>query len=287
MRSVDPPTLAALLDLLGDDSPRVVQAAREKLVSLGAAGEAALRDASASDDARLRVRARQAYAEIRQAGALGEAIEYAQRPDGTLTVEEGAFRLARVEYPDLLREPYVAILDSLGDTLARRVGAGASRIAPPAAAAELARLLAGEQRLRLNEDQYDDPDNSFLPRVLDRRRGIPISLATVYLLVGQRADLPLVGIGAPGHFLLRFGPAGLDLYLDPATGRRLTLEEAMRMLAIRGIPVSPERFAPSTVREILARACANLVSAFERRKAPAALARWTRLRDAFRESRLL
>jgi regulator of sirC expression with transglutaminase-like and TPR domain len=283
MHSLDPLTLAALLDLLLDDSPKVVQAAREKLASFGEAGERALAHAAQSDDARLRVRARAALLVIRQERAMAEALEYAARPDLELDLEEAALRLSRIEYPDFDRTPYVAILDSLGEQLASRVRGERERVAPAAAAAELARLLATEQRLRMNDEEYDDPDNSFLHRVLERRRGIPISLAAIYLIVAKRAELPLFGIGAPGHYLLRYGGADLDLFLDPATGRRMTLDTAMRMLAIRGLPVSAERFAPATTRETLVRMCANLVSVYDRRQMAAPLARWTLLRDAYRD----
>jgi regulator of sirC expression with transglutaminase-like and TPR domain len=285
MHSADLPTLAALLDLLRDDSPKVVQAAREKLAALGEPGLKALTAAARGDDARLRVRARAALLEIRQALALAGALEYASLHDSELDLEEGSFRLAAIEYPELDRRSYLAILDSLGEQLLSRLGPTPDRIPPWASAAELARILAGDQRLRMNEEQFDDPDNSFIHRVLERRKGIPISLAAVYLFVAKRARLPMVGIGAPGHYLLRFGAPELDLYVEPATGRRMTLDESMRMLAIRGFPVTRENFSPATTRETLVRMCANLVSCYDRRRIPGALERWQRLRDAYRAER--
>lgn len=279
MRSVDPQTLAALLDLLRDHSPTVVAAAREKLVSFGDAGETALREAAESDDARLRVRARATLFDIRQMAAVDRLMRYAAKPDSQLDLEEGAFQISQIEYPDLDRAAYTAILDSLGDQLASRVPPST---APPGAAAELARLLAKEVRLQMNHEQFDDPDNSFIHRVLDRRKGIPISLAVLYISVARRAELPIVGIGTPGHYLIRYGAPDLDIFIDPTTGHQMGIDACARMITVRGFPVKRDHFEPATTRETFIRMCANLVSAYERRRAHASTSRWARLRDAFR-----
>jgi regulator of sirC expression with transglutaminase-like and TPR domain len=282
MHSADPLAIAALLDSLRDESPRIVAAAREKLRALGEPGMRALERCEESEDARLRVRARAALHELRQEAAVRAVLELAALPGSELDLEDGVFRLAAVEDPALDKTPYAALLDSLGEQLTDRLGPPRGRPILAAAAAELARLLAGEQRLRVNDERFDDPENSFIHRVLERRRGIPISIAAVYMLVARRAELPLAGIGAPGYFLLRMGPAELDMYLEPSTGRRMTLEESMRMLAIRGFPVTRAHFTAATTREMFVRMCANLVTSYDRRKATAAVARWASLRDAFR-----
>ena len=66
-----------------------------------------------------------------------------------------------------------------------------------------------------NQIDYYDPDNSYLNRVLERRLGIPITLALVYLEVSQRLDLPMVGVGMPGHFLVCPTVADMEVYIDP------------------------------------------------------------------------
>lgn len=280
VRSVDKNTLAAILDLLRDNNPVVVAAARAKLISLGQAAEEALALAASQDDARLRVRARAALLEIRQAGATAELLKMAERPSAGLDIEQGSFAIARIDYPDLDRTACNAILDALGTELASRVSV---KTPPHGAAAELSRLLATEWRLRLNEENFDDPDNSFIHRVLERRRGIPISLAAVYLSVARRAQLPLHGIGSPGHYLLRFGGPELNLYIDPTSGRRLKMDECARMLAVRGFPVTKEHFEPAGARETLIRMCSNLAGVHERRGARARAALWARFREAFRD----
>lgn len=75
--------------------------------------------------------------------------------------------------------------------------------------------LYGELGFRGNQLDYYDPDNSYLNRVLERRLGIPITLALVYLEVCQRLGLPMAGVGMPGHFLVRPMVADMDIYIDP------------------------------------------------------------------------
>src|SRR6185503_13060426 len=86
--------------------------------------------------------------------------------------------------------------------------------------------LFGEMRFVGNEVHYEDPRNSYLNEVLERRTGIPITLSLVYMEVARRAGLPVEGINFPGHFLLRC-PASRrltyaeDLIIDPFHGGAL------------------------------------------------------------------
>jgi regulator of sirC expression with transglutaminase-like and TPR domain len=113
-----------------------------------------------------------------------------------------ALALARVEYPTLHAGRYVDALDRMGAEASVRVGAAAN-----AAFEETLRAFNeyffDELGFRGNRDRYDDPRNSFLNEVIDRRTGIPISLAVVYLEVSRRAGLRIAGVNFPGHFLLR------------------------------------------------------------------------------------
>ena len=117
-------------------------------------------------------------------------------PGGDLA--SAALAIARVEYPSLNPGPYVATLDRMGEEAAARLhhmGDDSLRA--------FNEYLYDEQGFTGNRDRYDDPRNSFINEVLDRRTGIPISLAVVYLEVARRAGLQVDGVNFPGHFLLR------------------------------------------------------------------------------------
>ena len=163
-------------------------------------------------------------------------------PDPDLAV--AALMIARIEYPSLDAGPYLDQLDAIGREASRRVAmAAASGAAPPkvdpdryAKVMALNDYLFGEMRFVGNELQYEDPRNSCLNQVLDRRTGIPITLALLYMEVARRAGVPVEGVNFPGHFLLRC-PArrGLryseDLIIDAFHGGALLSRDLLRRRA--------------------------------------------------------
>src|SRR5881409_4239208 len=159
-------------------------------------------------------------------------------PDPDLAI--AALMIARVEYPKLDAGPYLDQLDVYGREAQVRVAQAliSHADAPPRVDPErYARVLAlndylfGELRFAGNEAAYEDPRNSFLNEVLERRTGIPITLALLYMEVARRAGLHVEGVNFPGHFLLRC-PArrGLryaeDLIIDAFHGGALLSEDA-------------------------------------------------------------
>lgn len=130
--------------------------------------------------------------------------------------------------------------------------------------------------VRGDSGSYDDPRNSFLDQVLERRRGLPIALATLTLAVAARVGVPLAGIGLPGHFVVadRSGPE--PAYLDPFDWwAPLTREDCARLVtATAGMPWDDRFLRPVGPREIVARTLANLKGSYLRRQSlPDAL--WT------------
>lgn len=120
---------------------------------------------------------------------------------GVVDLGQAALLIAAHAYPDLDVDKQVARLDELAD-----------RVKEPSRGV-LMQVLFGDVGLRGNVEDYYDPDNSFLNRVLDTGLGIPISLAVVMLEVGHRAGIRLTGINAPSHFLVRDEADGA--LLDP------------------------------------------------------------------------
>jgi regulator of sirC expression with transglutaminase-like and TPR domain len=126
-------------------------------------------------------------------------------------------------------------------------------------------LLFEDLGLRGNTEDYGDPRNSFLNQVLDRRLGIPISLAVLAIEVGRRVGVSMAGVGMPGHFLVG---ATADVYIDAFQGgRRLGPDDCRRLYgALFGpsAPWSPSLLAPTPPRAIVARLLANLTSNYRR-----------------------
>ena len=145
-----------------------------------------------------------------------------------------ALVVAKIEYPKLDPQQALDRLDELGERARRRITA--RRDAPILARVEiLNQLLFDEERFEGNRRHYGDFRNSLLNVVLERRTGIPISLALVYIEVARRAGVEAFGVSFPGHFLLRVpndaGDDGRPLILDPFDrGRRLSEHDCRQLL---------------------------------------------------------
>jgi regulator of sirC expression with transglutaminase-like and TPR domain len=173
-----------------------------------------------------------------------------------------AFAIARVEYPALDAARYIERLDEMGARAAERLGGAVTTSSESITAFN--EYLYDEEGFTGNRDQYDDPRNSFLNEVLDRRTGIPITLAVVYLELARRTGLGITGVNFPGHFLLRASGAvaGDDLIIDPFHGGALLSEYDCRQLLRNqvGDEAAFDRslLGPATRHEIVVRMLVNL-----------------------------
>jgi regulator of sirC expression with transglutaminase-like and TPR domain len=181
----------------------------------------------------------------------------AGRPDADIDLTEAALLIAETEYPGLDVSRYIGILDELGRAASRIVAQPSER----PGIERVLRFLYDEAKFRGNTDDYYDPKNSFLNDVLDRRTGIPITLAVVITEVCKRAGVEAQGVSFPGHFLVR-SPAPNGLYVaDPFEGKLMTQADLRALLArTTGTPRDPDAhmLEPATVRQILVRMLNNL-----------------------------
>ena len=144
-------------------------------------------------------------------------------PDREIGLLDAAMLVARDEYPELDTAHYEALWSTHTDTLRSRL--------TDASGSEqrlmlLNRYLFDEQGFSGNHDAFYDPRNSYINDVLDRRLGIPLSLALVQMELARRLEVPLEGISFPGHFLVRLQVEGGLLVLDPYhRGRSVDVDE--------------------------------------------------------------
>ena len=178
-----------------------------------------------------------------------------------------ALAIARIEYPSLDSRGYLDALERLGEEAGGRVARAGVR--GQEAIRVLNEYLYDEQRFTGNRQQYDDPRNSFLNEVLDRRTGIPITLAVVYLEVARRAGVQVTGVNFPGHFLLRAADEHARLHysgdfviVDPFHGGALLSEidcrEMLRQHVGEEAAFDNDLLQPATRREIVVRMLVNL-----------------------------
>jgi regulator of sirC expression with transglutaminase-like and TPR domain len=204
----------------------------------------------------------------------------AHSPDPDLA--EAALVMARVAYPNLDASAYMSRLDTLGREACQRVSQATTttlEIPPHVDPAVFTRITAlnaflfDDERFVGNDSHYDDPRNSFLNEVLDRRTGIPITLALVYMEVARRAGITVEGVNFPGHFLVRCpGAQGTrysrDLIIDAHHGGALLTESMCRELLSRhagdDAMWDSRIMAHATKLQILTRMLLNLKRAYVR-----------------------
>ena len=147
--------------------------------------------------------------------------------DSHFPLLEAAVSLAQDEYPDLDVQQVLGDVDQLLARLKRRL---------PADASALQRLRALNQfffrdlRFGGNVNDYYDPDNSYLNAVLRTRRGIPISLAVLWLELAVGMELNARGIAFPGHFMVKVNLPKGQVVIDPFSGQSLSREELAERL---------------------------------------------------------
>ena len=123
----------------------------------------------------------------------------------------------------------------------------------------IADYLFTEQKFAGDETNFHDPENSYLNRVLDRRKGNHISLSVVYLLLARRLRLPVAGIGLPGYFVCRYQSSRHEIYIDPfRKGRLLAKADCVKYVVQLQHRFDEGCLAPVSARRILLRICANL-----------------------------
>ena len=180
--------------------------------------------------------------------------------DERIDLLRAALTFARLEYPELDAERYVSRLEEI----AVRVAAKIPETGDPAQSiAAVNQVLFQEEMFRGNSVDYYNPRNSYLNDVLDRRLGIPITLALLYMEVGRRVGFPLFGVGMPGHFLLKHYDAGGNSLLIDAFDRGQVLSEEdckkkLNQIYSGQLALRPEFLLPVTRRQMLTRMLNNL-----------------------------
>lgn len=202
------------------------------------------------------------------ANAFSNDVEFSKLLAGREDVALVALmlELAADAAPDLNADKCRAQLQQLGAQARQRIAA-----LPPGASLRdtlvaISRLLYADEGFRGNRDEYYDPRNSLLHEVVERRLGIPITLAIVYQAVAAAADIDVQGVCAPGHFVLRAEDDASSWYVDPfergdvldAAACRQRIEEMTGQACV----VGPEDLPSATVAEIAVRVLRNLKAAY-------------------------
>jgi len=246
--------MRALLTLLCDDDEQVAGVAWETLAGEGEAVVPLLEEASRTPDACLRGRTRLLLQEIRLDQVEVEWKQFVDGADDALDLERGCLLLAQLTGP--------VDADAVRSFLDATAGMVEGHLAATGALGAMGEVLF--ENLGFRGGDFADPANHYLHTVLERRTGIPILLAAVYVLVGRRAGLPVAGVAAPDHFLVRMeeptGPAFIDCY---NRGRVYRKETMVDWLTGRGVNKAERYLKPADTRSTLSRMLNNLERVYQ------------------------
>ena len=178
--------------------------------------------------------------------------------DEQIDLAKAALYFAQAEYPDLEVENYLEIIDAIALEIEFQLP---SERYPLKTIQTINDHLYNYLQFQGNKKNYYDPENSFLNRVIDRQIGIPISLSVVYLAIAKRLDFPMVGIGMPGHFLIRPEFEDVGIFVDAFNCGEILFEhdcQAKLQTYQQPVELDPSWLEPVSNKQILVRMLNNL-----------------------------
>jgi regulator of sirC expression with transglutaminase-like and TPR domain len=188
-----------------------------------------------------------------------------ERDDEEIPLAEAALLIASTEYPELDLPKHLSRLEDMAGQITADPGrSGLGNVLA------LNEFLFEREKFMGNEEEYDDPRNSFLNDVLDRKKGIPITLSLVYMELARRHGLPVEGVSFPGHFLVKYAADSGEIIIDPfnkgAVMTKQDCEERLKSNFGEDAEFRPEFLEAATNKQILSRMINNLKGTYFRRR---------------------
>ena len=250
--------------LIDDESIAVRDAVRKELKRSPEEGRQLLMEISEGSDPLLARHAEEISKSLGWVDVVADFMNFIRSQRYEL--ETGWFLLDRTIYPSFEPTSSTLFLDKLADRVREL---SMSPLSPKQTFSIINRVLFHEYGFRGAGKEFENPENSVLHRVLDRRQGLPITLSVIYLMVARRIGLDLEPIGLPGRFMVGCFSENRPFYIDSWSGGKiLELEQMDNYLEHSSVEGSGSALLPVTVAETLARGCRNLVHHFLLSKEP-------------------
>jgi len=246
----------ALLHLLADEDPMIHQEVRGRILALGQVVLPRIKAAALSDDAVLRLRAREILDLVTRRQSDEEMLAFCLSQGEDLDLERGVWLLAQSRYPEISLCGYQALIDNYAADLRQSLHAD---LGPEQIIAVINEYLFGKLGFRGNEVDYFAIENNYFNQVIDKRIGNPINLCLLYLFLGRRLRLPIAGIGMPEHFICRYQSSIGEYYIDAFHyGKLLSKGNCVEFLSRSPHGFRESYLDPVSPRSILSRICHNL-----------------------------
>jgi regulator of sirC expression with transglutaminase-like and TPR domain len=253
--------ISCLIRLIDDRDEFVRKRVREELIKRGEDAIPFLEIIARTDRHEVKSIASEIIQDILPIQLLRQFSELAQSsPSGHWSLESGVTLLQKFGYPD---EETSTLSQSL-DLLAKEVfPLIENKQSPEQTVKVLARFLFFEKGFEGNKIDFSDPDNTYFSKVLDQKKGLPITLSALCVFLGQRVGLPIVGVGLPGRYIAKYESLTQPIYFDPFDkGRILSQEDCARLVENMGYHFEEHYLGAATSRETLTRMMNNLIMTY-------------------------
>jgi len=243
----------AIVRLLKDNDPETVQLVKVQLAEAGPEAVGELEAMLALEDEGVKAHIREVLAEIDVNEALDELTLLCPMFPETGDLEYANWLIARAYIPGIDLTPYQEQINHWGCEIAPIIEACTG---PLERVRTLSAFMSEELGFEGNTQNYYNSDNMLLPRLMDSRLGIPISLTNLFMMVGHRAGMEIEGINFPGNFLARHE----GILFDPfEKGRVLTPADCEQILSRQNLPAAEDHFVVANPRMMFRRILANLL----------------------------
>lgn len=255
--------IKSLLSLLDDEDDSIYATVRERLLRYDS--DALDYIPVPNDQSGI---AAQRFNEIRELilrSTMKEQFQQLKRnANGEIDLEEGIFLIAKYRYNNLDPKPYTEQLNAYASELKEKLSSVSDETD---IFRRVISFFADEKGFIGNRSDYYSDENHYINRVMETKIGIPITVSMIYLLVGKRINLPMNGIGLPGHFVLRFSFGSSHIYFDPFNGGKiLSPGDCEKIVKNLGFTFTEEYLKPVTNQQILERMLRNIILMLEKKQ---------------------
>ena len=250
--------ISHLIYLIDDRDEFVREQVREQLIKVGEDAIPFLEVTARTENLKIKSIASEIIQAIIPKQLLRQFEQLAQSsPSGHWSLEKGVILLQKFGYPDEETDSLSQSLDLLAQEVSTLIEDSQS---PEQIIQILTRYLFFEKGFEGNKIDFFEPDNTYFSRVLDRKKGIPITLTALCVFLGQRIGLPIVGVGLPGRYIAKYESLTQPIYFDPFNeGRVLSQEDCASLTEQMGYHFKEHYLIAATSRETLTRMMNNLI----------------------------
>ncbi len=255
----------SLIRLLEDRDPEIREKVSQRLIDLGTDAIPFLEMAQREENLNLRFHILNILKKIAPQQIAEKFRELSKTKSGQeIDLESAVLLLMQYGHPNADPKAIKDTLDSFSKEFSNKIS---SKDPNEIIVSELTKFLCETKGFKGNKSNYYDPDNSYFDTVIKNKTGIPISLSVIYILIGQRLNLPIVGIGLPGHFILKYNSLKDPIFFDPFNdGKVLSTKDCADLVRSFGIEFQEHYLFPLTYRDIIVRMMYNLNKVYQKNK---------------------